>query len=95
MTRSNLIQGVELSDQAFIIFNFISLISYIDARISELEQRLQNLFEAVSGQPGISSKVQTLESEVSDIKVHQVISYKNILIIVIDIERRSIKMPNY
>ena len=79
MTRSNLIQGVELSDQAFIIFNFISLISYIDARISELEQRLQNLFEAVSGQPGISSKVQTLESEVSDIKVHQVISYKNIL----------------
>ena len=56
-------------NQAFIIFNFISLISYIDARISELEQRLQNLFEAVSGQPGISSKVQTLESEVSDIKV--------------------------
>ena len=41
----------------------------IDSRINELEQRLNNLFETVSGQPGISSDVDTLKTEVADIKV--------------------------
>ena len=47
----------------------------IDSRINELEQRVQNLYEAVSGQPGISSKLDTVAAEVTDIKVYTVMKH--------------------
>ena len=47
--------------------NYFNL--HLDARISELEQRFQNLFEVVNGEPSIPSKVQALETKVQDLRV--------------------------
>ena len=43
----------------------------LDARITDLEGRFQRLYEVVNGEPTIPSRLQTLETQVHDLRVKQ------------------------